>query len=133
MAEIGYGASVEIDDGASNAFAAFVDVTSLTPPAKEATDVETWHLNSANKVKTYQPGMYEPGECVVNSWYSDAEYERHYANIGEAHNFKVKFSASGTVVTFPGYIKKVEAGIGGGEENKTLVTTIKVTGDYTIS
>lgn len=67
MAEIGYGMQlwVAADEAAVTATVKLAEITNLTPPALEASEVETTHTDSPNAIRQFIPGLSDPGSLEV--------------------------------------------------------------------
>jgi hypothetical protein len=132
MAEIAYGAKLQINDGAGSSYQDVSNVTSISPPAAEVGTVESTHLLSPARYKEYIAGLVEPGELQATLHYTTSEYSRLVALRGVSKTFKVIFNDDQNV-TFAGFITKIEPTIGGPEELKTINFTVKVNGAITVN
>lgn len=131
MATIGYGSSIEIDDGTSAAFVAFDAVTSITVPSQEQATVESTHLLSANRYREYVAGLIEPGDCGFTCRWSDTAYARVLSARGAAHMFKIKFPDT-SHADFAGIITKAEIEVGF-DAVVDIKVSLKVTGPVTFT
>lgn len=126
MAEIGYGARFFIDNDEIE------NVTNITPPAPEVSDVESTHLQSTDRWKTYVAGLKDGGEVTVDCHYTETLFATLYAELGESGTYTIEFNDSDDVIQFDGYCKKVEPTIGGPEDLKMLKSVFKVSGSVDI-
>lgn len=131
MAKIGYGASVEVNDGTGDAFQALNEITNITVPSPEVATVESTHLNSTNRTRTYVVGLTEPGEFSVEQNYADAEYTRLVGLRGTSKSWKVIAPDTDFTASFTGVITKVEMQVS--EELMKMTTTVKVMGPVTLT
>ena len=56
------GMKLEVDDGASNAYAEVLNITKMTCPKTVVDEVKANYLNMGTFLHRYLPGMEEPGE-----------------------------------------------------------------------
>jgi hypothetical protein len=61
MAVEGYGVTVEHGAGPT----ALTGVIEVTPPTMETADIDTSHMETSNRVKTFTPGWITPGEATI--------------------------------------------------------------------
>lgn len=136
MAEVdGFGAKLWYG-GTSAAFTAATanwtevsELTDITPPDEEVNDISTTNHSNANKVKTYQAGLVEPGEVSATFHYDKTVFGTLRGLRGTTQNFRVLYS-DGSGVGWTGYIKGVaqEVDIEGLTVSKIK---IKLSGDQT--
>jgi len=73
MAFIGFSAKLELDPGTAT-YALISDATTITLPSQETASIETSHLNMANTMRTFTPGLTDPGVLSFECDYSKATY-----------------------------------------------------------
>ena len=128
---IGYGSKIQVNDGASASYADFENVTQITVPVQEQAEVESTHLESANRFREYVVGLIDPGSCEFTSRFTDAEYDRLVDLRGVSKSFKIIFPDTSSAV-FSGFIRKTELEI----QNENVIdmkTTIRVSGSVTFT
>ncbi len=133
---IGFGAIVKVDDGGTGASSgsqtAFVEVVSIKPPFYETGDVETSHIATTGRVKTYIPGMIEPGMFSFTQRWTTSAYTRALTLSYTSHTWQVLFP-DGTTSSFPGFVKKVEVEEVSAENVVNMTLDVKVTGAISYS
>lgn len=146
MATIGFTAKLELDNG-SGTFAVIDEATMITVPAQETTTVETTHLNLSTPIKTFTPGLTDPGVLSFEANYTKASYNQLNAVRGKLKDganpipptgddikWKITAPDDGTpqVFTFNGILTKLELGF----ETEAVVKIkgeVKVSGEITIA
>lgn len=131
MATIGLGSKVQVDDGASNAFVDFDEVTNITVPMQELATVESTHLGISNRMRTYVAGLIEPGLMSFEQNWSDAAYDRALDLRGVTKNYKVIFPDTSTAA-FAGILQKAEIDVQVDQIIK-IKNEVKVTGSVTFT
>lgn len=125
------GTDLQVNDGASSAFADITGVISITPPAAELGVYDTTHLNSTAGTMTKSPlSRAEPGQMSWVMWNDSTEYSRLTGLRGTAKSFKITYPNS-TVDTFTGSITKVEQTELQNQEGSKLNVTVAVHGAVT--
>lgn len=113
VAVIGLTATLTMDDGASNAFVAFLNPVQITVNQGEVSNFPTHYMGQTGNVKTRAPGMIEPGSWEVTSIFNPTDYARIVAITGApalVKHWKVTLPDTGTgakVLTAPGFVNKI--------------------------
>lgn len=133
MATLGWGGTIEINDGASNTFVAVPDVITIDPPAEVTGVVERRLLGLANRVITAKPGMKNPGEFTYSFEQTTEERNRHDTLRADQtiKNFKITVQdddGSDLVKTYPGFITTVKTEALEDEKITVCAVTVRVTG-----
>lgn len=141
-AQIGYGATFAIGDGATptEAFTALAEVISINPPSDSIDMPEATHLSSPNRTKEYIAGLNDPGECAltINFLPGEADDDAIQAlrGLSSPTNFQITYPAIAgnpqVKWTFAGYLTGYEPDVPIGDR-MTANVRIKVTGSYTVS
>lgn len=118
----GNGASV----GESNSFTPFAAVTEITPFSVEADDIDTSHMTTAERWKTFEAGWADAGEVEFTIQFDSDETETVFGLFRQNKGFQLKFSDDSTW-SFTGYVKAFGDQIDR-EEYVTTDITIKVSG-----
>lgn len=134
MAEIGFGATLSVNDGSSNAQQAFLEVVTITPPSPKVSAQKTSNLSTPSKTDTFLPGFIDPGEASFEANYNKADFLRLVALVGASKTW-IASSPDGTPMahTFTGFVSD------GPEvtyEGDTVVKTkwkVKVSGAVTVA
>jgi hypothetical protein len=106
-------------------------ITELTPPAIEVAEVETSHMTTADRTRTFKGGWRDPGSVSGKMHFDPSRYSALLALVGEAKGFKVEL-ADGSMIEFNGFIKSV----GNPIDREGLVSvefTIRVSGKPTFT
>lgn len=124
----GYGAQLEIGDGASpEVFEAIAAVTRIVPGAQSSSDVRTTHLRSSNRHEEHRAGMRDTSPFTVEGTYTPTHRSHsttgggsgpfasgglpYLAAQGTNHNFKIVCNDSNTTtVTFRAYVATFSIG-----------------------
>lgn len=124
----GYGAQLEVGDGASpEMFEAIAAVTRITPGAQSSTDVKTTHLRSPNRHEEHRAGMRDTSVFTVEGTYVPTAVSHatagggsgpfasgglpYLASQGDNHNFKIVCNdANTTTITFRAYVATFSVG-----------------------
>jgi hypothetical protein len=124
------GTLVQIDDGASNAFADITGVITITPPVAEVGVYDTTHLKTTAGIMTKAPlSRAEPGEMSWTMQYDMTEYARLVALRGVAKNLKITYPTTPSKTdTIPLSIKKVDPGELENQKMGILTVTAAVLG-----
>jgi hypothetical protein len=105
---IGVGAQVEINDGASNAFAVWNDVLDIEPNDDAFNVQESKRLNITSRRVTKVLGVQTPGQLVVTYEFTKTEYTRIEAlkTAMVAKSFKITLpeGSPSWTATFTGFI-----------------------------
>lgn len=136
--ELGYKAALYYGDAAtyagSTTWTEITAIEELEPPSIAVDDIETKHLKTADRYKTYVGGWADGGEVTATLQWDITQYTALAALLRTVKGWKVLFSDEGAThaggVGFEGYIK----GIGTPVEIEGKVMfdiTIKVTGKPT--
>lgn len=133
MAEIaGYGTKIGYGDALAGPFTDIAEVVELSPPAYEADDIDTTHMQSVNKWRTYQAGLKEGGEVEVTIHFEKALYNiLHGTLLGADKFYQISFAdliTTASTLKFPGYLKRVGAVVEL-DGLATVALTIKVAGE----
>lgn len=80
---IGFGATLDVNDGASNAYEDIPEVTMITLPDLSTTSVETTYLGLSEPYKTFTPGLTDAGVLTFDCNWSSATYARMFALLGK--------------------------------------------------
>jgi hypothetical protein len=137
MAEVaGFGTKIGYSLTSGGALTDIAEVVSITPPKYEVTDIESTHMQSTNKWKTYQAGLKEGGETEVTIHFDKVLYATlHGTLFGVDYFYGITFNdgvSAGSVLKFPGYLKSVGPTVE--IDGLTTVTlTIKVSGEPTFT
>lgn len=131
MADIGYGASVEAADGVSNAYVAFTNVTQITVPSEDQELVETTHLLSSNRRRTFTAGLISPVDWSFSQRYDKDAMSRAIALKGVTEGYKIKW-ADGSEAGFSAILMKTECELTN-DAITDLKHTLRVSGAVTFT
>ncbi len=117
MADIpGFGTKLEYGDkgdGTSTTWTAITEIHDIDPPEMEADDIDTTHMQTAGKVRTFQSGLINPGLFKAICAYSAAAYALLLAKVGVQTDMRITFNdkvvTSGSTMVLQGYPKKLGA------------------------
>lgn len=141
-AQIGYGATFAIGDGATptEAFTALAEVIDITPPSDNMDVIEVTHLTSPNRTKEFVAGLNDPGECALTLNFLPGEADdvaiQALRGLTAPTNFRITFPAIGggaaKTWTFGGFLVGYEPQVPI-NDRMTATVRIKVTGSYTVA
>lgn len=128
---IGFGASLSVNDGASNAQQDFANPVMISAPFGDVSAVDTWNMAASSRNATKIPGKADPGAASFEQLYSAADYNRLVALRATSKTWIVTAPTDGTTNgqltwTFDGFLSKCELSM----ETENLV---KVKAEITIS
>jgi predicted secreted protein len=113
MATLGHETVLQRGDGASSeAFTAVADIVEVVPPAISRESVDTTVHNTADRYRTFIPGLRDGGEVTLRIQY-DAEGTNHSdllddLNDDVLHNYKIVFPTGiGETWTFGGFVTRL--------------------------
>jgi hypothetical protein len=125
------GTTLQIDDGASNAFTLCVNVLTITPPGEEVGGYDSTHLTSTAGTLTKEPlSRADPGTFQWTAWNDSAEKTRLVGLRGTKKNFKITYP-NAKVDTIPGWIQKVETKELQNQSPSEIVVTVMISGTIT--
>jgi hypothetical protein len=134
MAEApGYGTTIGYATTSGGSYTSLAEVVSIDFPEFSVDDIETTHMLSTNKWKTFQAGLKDGGELGVTIHWDKTVMTTVMGTLLAADYFwKVTFNdiTTGSTMIVPGYIK----GVGAETPLDDIVTvalTIKVSGEPT--
>lgn len=84
------------------------EVVNVDPPELETTVSDSWHLTSTAAMKTFIPGMVDPGEMAFMLRWTKAQYNTLHGLIRTALFWKVTFP-DGTTFAVGGFLKTLGA------------------------
>lgn len=125
--QIGYGASVYINDGNGGAYQEIENIISITPPNPKVGKADITHLNSPAYWMESIPGLLDPGEVTVTCRYTDEEYERHFGNLRSTLTLRVRYNDD-TQIEGECYCSGVTTKVDNAGEAKGLDITFQMTG-----
>lgn len=131
MPVIGRGATLEVDDGASNAFVEIADIVNLTVPDVEVGVVESKRLNLASATVVKLPALRNGGQFTFQYEFSQIKKTRLDALLGVQKNWKVTLpSDDGTpwVRTAPGILTSNKSGQVDPDQIQMVTGTVEVSG-----
>lgn len=108
MAEIGYGMQlwVAADTTATTATVKLAEITNITPPALEASEVEVTHTDSPNAIRQFIPGLSDPGSLEVEmNWTPESATDQLIRDMmfgRETRYMEIRFTQLDPAVTFAG-------------------------------
>lgn len=132
---IGWSATFEIDDGSASAYVAVPNCTNIGVPQSEVSEVETTHLESANRRREFIGGLINEGTYPVTCHYSNETHSRLSGLLGETHNFRITTPTddSAATITHEGYIASVQPAGFEPDVVAMLTFNVKVSGEITIA
>jgi len=88
MSKLGLGATFKLHNGTS--LTSMGEVTSIKPPTPKGSVVEDTHHGNSDGIRTYKPGLLDPGELEVKGWCmaGDATYDLGVSSIGLSRAFE---------------------------------------------
>lgn len=126
MSVDGYGTKLYYIDPVTTTETEIQRVRELTPPAIAVDEVETSHLTTPDKTKTFKGGWTDPGSLSGQCEYDASQYALLLSLAGESVGWKVELS-DGATVEFNGFVREVGQPID--REGLVLVDfTIRVSG-----
>lgn len=131
---LGYNTLYEIKD-AGGAYAIVGEVTEVTPPNEQASDVVATHLRSPDRKHEYIPGFIEPGEASLSiNWIpgNPTDVLLQDLKVSGARRMHRITWPNGVAWEFTGYVKGFEpsAPI---DDRMTATVTLKVSGSTAIT
>lgn len=106
---IGWNGSVGYRDvGSGGAYSTISEAATITPPAAEQEWVESTHLTSTNKVRTYIAGMVSPGDWSFEFNYQPSMFATIKALQGSTKEFIITLPDGGSTLVFDSGVTKVE-------------------------
>lgn len=129
-AMIGYGLTFGIYNGST--YTNVAEVTGATAPQYSRDAVETTHMTSTNKYRTYIPGLLDAGEASLTLNYDPSNADVIIAAMEASSNgqFKITFPDSVTVV-FSAVVTAYQIGEVTPDGKMTASATFKVSGQPT--
>ena len=132
-AEIGYGTTFGMGDGAVNeAFDLIAELIDIAPPSDAVDVIEKTHMGSPGKNKEFGPGLNDGGECSFGIHFlpgvgDDARIQavRTARKVG---NYRITFP-NGANWTFRGFLTAYEPSVPL-DDRMTAQVTFKVSGSY---
>jgi len=110
---IGFGSTLHVNDGASNAYVQVFNLNTFTPPSEKLNTVESKRLDTPGAVIVKVPTMFDPGECSAKLQFSQAGFARFETPRKAKTKINLKFTVvddvSTTVVIVPGYVTQNKA------------------------
>jgi hypothetical protein len=131
----GYGTIFETgdkSDGTSSTWTPIAALQDLEPSTEECDDIDTTNMQSANKVRTFQAGLVNPGEVKLVAFYSPSAYAAAKALRGVQKDARITFNDQITTapskLVMQGYVKGIgpKTPLNGVD---TFEITYKVSGD----
>lgn len=126
LPDIGEGTTLEIGDGASNAYAAVSNLVEITPPAEETEMVESKRLDLTSRRKKYITGLTEQGTWSFKVEKTAAGLTRFKALRGVNKNFKITVDSVARVV--PSVVTKVMEDAITAPEIQTVTVELRMDG-----
>lgn len=119
------------EDGGDPSGVIFAEVIEITLNGGSVTAINTSHLTTTERWKTFAPGFKDPGEITFKANFDIAEYEILLGSTGNLGSFTLTLP-EGSTVSADGFISKVP-GIAIPEDDRiTTDFTFKVSGQFTI-
>lgn len=131
MSSVGYGATLELDDGASSAYVAIADLVDIDPPEETATVVSSKRLSLTGGVLTKTAtGIRDPGTFTFTYELSAANKARLDLVKGVQKNWKFTLPSVGGnyVKVVPGILTSNKIKAVTAEEIETATATVEVSG-----
>jgi hypothetical protein len=133
--QIGYGATLEIDDGVADAFEEVPMLVTLGVPSYVTGVVESKRLDLPNRVIIKLPTLVNGGNYSFSCQFTHAQYARLVAtrDLLAEKNFRVTIpdDDGDTVVTAPGILTEVKVQDLDAEKITVIDCTVEVSGDDT--
>src|SRR5205823_5508680 len=76
MAIIGFGASISVNDGISNAQLEFAEPIMIQTPFGEVSMIDASHMSMSNRFRLKIPGLTDPGNLSFEGNFTKADYIR---------------------------------------------------------
>lgn len=136
LAKIGWGSEFWIGDAATNALVQIAEVTGISLPAAETSEVEATHFKSPNRRREYIAGMIEDGEGTFEINYNpssaSASLIQVAQNNGDTRAYKIVIpDGAGTwEVTGSLIIRRFERNVPI-DDRMTASLTVRFTGGVT--
>jgi len=129
---IGYGFTVQVNDGASSAYVALASVRKIKVNGEELGKADATVLTSSGRRKEYEAAMIEPVTMEVTQLYSPSEYAR-LLDLGYAtHGWKV-IAVDTAEGGFNGFVTKVDLAEITPEGEQEMMLSVQGTGAYTFT
>ena len=130
---IGYGSTLEINDGGAGAYVAVGKIEILGIPSKIVGTVQSKRLDLTNRVIKKLPTLVDPGNFTFRVQHTNAMYSR-LKTIRDAHtdyHFRATIADDDgdTVITVPGLLVQVKPDDVDAEKITVLECTVEVSGD----
>lgn len=124
---IGLGATLQVNDGAANAFASVTNLVTVVPPTDEQREVES--KKNASLVVRY-PTRDDPGILTFQAEYSRTEYNRLKALKGvEGKSYKITL-ANGDNFSVNGFLTKATLNGQDAETITAIDCSVRVTSAF---
>lgn len=114
--------------GMSGTWSELEGIDTVTPPSIEAADVETSHMMTPDRTKTYKAGWIEPGTLQATMYHTPEIYTAMHGLLSKPKGFLLLLEngiAGGA--NFNGYLKSIGEPVER-EGNNMIDVTIKVSG-----
>lgn len=135
MADIGYGATFEIGDGASpEVFTEVAEVVSITPPGATVEKIDTTHLQSPNRYREKVASIKDSSDVSFTVNATPANLVVLYGALSSTKNFRIDSNTElDTRWSFAGFISDVAPGELSNDDRLTVEVTVTVTGASTLT
>lgn len=132
MAVIGFTAQLEAGTGASDALEVVSESTMIQVPALQASTVESTHLAVTDGIRTYIPGLIDPGTVSFEANYTAGVYSKLKAILAKKKPWKISSPEDeNQTFSFDGILTKVDLSFET-EAVAKIKGEVKVTGDVTL-
>lgn len=129
MADIGYGATITVTDGAADAATAIPNVVSITAPAVEQQMVDASSLTSG-RLRSYILGMEEGGTWSFVMRYTGTQLDRMNDLLGVSKTYVITFADSDTA-TCTSIVTKVASDITAPDAVQDIKVDLKLMSEVT--
>lgn len=129
---IGYGATVEINDGGAGSYAQVFNIIDFDPPAEKLNFAESKRLDTPSAVIVSVPTMFDPGDCTMHLQTTDVGFSRleglRRAKTKCNFRFTIPVETGTKVRIVPGYIMQNKQDPVKPDEIETFACSIKIVG-----
>lgn len=132
MATHSHGSTLKVDGNGDSTYEDIAEVVSTDGPHMETTVSPSWHLGSTSGVKTFLPGLVDPGELACVLRFTKAQHNTFVGYLRSSKPWKVTL-ADGSTITFSGFFKTLGAPVAADDDTINCEYAIKVTGAVTFT
>jgi hypothetical protein len=127
MSAIGYGSTLQINDGASSAFEDVDNLVDIDPPDEMWGDTQSKRLDLASQQLTYVKTLKDGGEFSFTYEFDSTAFARMEALKGADKSYKIT-PTGGSARTVPGFLTKNKMNQIQADGIITVTATVRVTG-----